>query len=100
MRIFTPRGLSALLAGHGLETLDLNFEHAFHSIYWWVRCVFGLHDDGHPAIRHFRKILTYAMFSRGLGRAERVLNHVFPKSMVLYARKKEVGADGKGSAKL
>ncbi len=87
VRIFTPRRLSALLAGHGLHVEDVNFEHAFHSLYWWVRCVFGLHDERHPAILHFRKVLTYVMFSGPLSRAERLLNYVCPKSMVLYARK-------------
>lgn len=88
VRIFTPRRLAALLASHGVEVDSLTFEHAFHSVYWWVRCVFGLHDEGHFAIRHFKKVLTYAMFSKRLTRAERVLNHVIPKSMVLYARKR------------
>lgn len=89
VRIFTPGGLAALLRAHGLEVVDLNFEHAFHSIYWWVRCVFGLHDERHPAIHHFRTVLTYVMFSPLLTRAERLLNHIVPKSMVLYARKTE-----------
>ena len=87
VRIFTPRGLARMVSAHGLQVVDLNFEHAFHTLYWWVRSVFGLHDEQHPAIRHFRKVLTYVMFSSLLTRAERLLNHVIPKSMVLYAYK-------------
>ena len=87
VRIFTPSGLARLVAAHGLQVVDLNFEHAFHTIYWWVRGVFGLHNEQHPVIHHFRKMLTYAMFSRFLTQAEGLLNHVIPKSMVLYARK-------------
>ena len=87
VRIFTPRGLARLVSAHGMRVVDLSFEHAFHTLYWWVRSVFGLHNEQHPAIRHFRKVLTYAMFSPMLTRAERMLNHVMPKSMVLYARK-------------
>jgi SAM-dependent methyltransferase len=87
VRIFTPGRLTGLLAVHGLKVVDISFEHAFHSVYWWVRCVFGLHHEAHPVIAHFRKILTYAMFSQRLMGAERVLNRLFPKSMVLYARK-------------
>ena len=87
MRIFTPRRLAALLHEHGLEVRDISFEHAFHSFYWWVRGVLGLHDESHPVIRHFRKVLTYFMFSPQLARAERALNFVWPKSMVLYARR-------------
>ena len=87
VRIFSMGALRNLLSGQGLEVIDLHFEHAFHSIYWWVRCVFGLHAENHPAIRHCKKILTHVMFSPALSQAERCANWVFPKSMVLYARR-------------
>jgi SAM-dependent methyltransferase len=87
VRIFTPARLTRLLADQGLQLADLHCEHAFHTVYWWVRCVFGLHDEAHPMIRHFKKVLTHAMFSRVLTRAETVFDWVFPKSMVCYARK-------------
>ncbi|MEE8436082.1 MAG: methyltransferase domain-containing protein, partial [bacterium] len=76
VRIFSMGRLRKLLAGQGLEVIDLHFEHAFHSIYWWVRCVFGLHAENHPAIRHCKKILTHVMFSPALVRAERWSNWV------------------------
>jgi SAM-dependent methyltransferase len=88
VRIFTFRRLRRLLAEQGLEVVDLHFEHAFHSVYWWVRCVFGLHAEGHPAIRHFKKLLTHALFSPPLARMERRLNWVLPKSMVVYAARR------------
>ncbi|MBI3994304.1 MAG: methyltransferase domain-containing protein [Candidatus Lambdaproteobacteria bacterium] len=87
VRIFTARRLFDLLESEGLRVVDLHFEHAFHSLYWWVRGVCGLHDEAHPAIRHFRMVLTHVMFSRPLSRVEGWCNHVFPKSMVFYARK-------------
>ncbi|MEE8395795.1 MAG: class I SAM-dependent methyltransferase [bacterium] len=87
VRIFTPRRLSALLGTAGLSVGDIQFEHAFHSLYWWARSVVGLHDERHPVTRHFKKILTYTFFSSQLTRAERALNYLFPKSMVLYAQK-------------
>ncbi len=90
VRIFTPRRLVRLMARAGLEVRDIHFEHAFHSLYWWCRAVFGLHDEGHPAIRHFRKVLTYVLFSPSLSRAERLFNRLLPKAMVLYFGKGEV----------
>ena len=89
VRIFTPRRLVRLMARAGLEVRDIHFEHAFHSLYWWCRAVFGLHDEGHPAIRHFRKVLTYVLFSPSLSRAERLFNRLLPKAMVLYFGKGE-----------
>jgi hypothetical protein len=47
----------------------------------------GLHDEQHPAIRHFRRILTHVMFSRALTRAERAFDWLVPKSVVLYGVK-------------
>ena len=84
VRIFTARRLARLGSRAGLAVSGLHFEHSFHSVYWWVRGVFGLHDEAHPAIRHFRRALTYTLFSRTLARAERWLNWVIPKAMVMY----------------
>ena len=88
VRIFSPRSLTALLTAEELRVLDLTFAHAFHSFYWWLRCVFGLHAERHPVILLMKKVLTYLMFSPPLGRAEEVLDFVIPKSMVIYARKR------------
>ena len=85
VRIFTFGQLRRLFAEAELDVVDLHFEHAFHSVYWWVRCVFGLHDEQHFAIRHFKKVLTHVLFSAPLTRAERWLNWLVPKSMVGYA---------------
>ena len=87
VRIFTARDVMDLLEDHGLSVCDVHFEHAFHSLYWWVRCVFGLHDERHPAIVHFRRLLTHVMFSHALTRAERACDWLFPKSMVIYGVK-------------
>ncbi len=99
VRIFTLRRLRALLAAHGLEVADLHFAHAFHSVYWWVRCVFGLHAEAHPVIRHGKRVLTHVMFSPALTRAERWLNWLCPKSMVVYAvRRPDAAAGGAPTA--
>lgn len=87
VRIFTAQDAMDLLEDHGLNVCDVHFEHAFHSLYWWVRCVFGLHDERHPAIAHFRRLLTYVMFSRPLTRAEHACDWLLPKSMVIYGVK-------------
>jgi SAM-dependent methyltransferase len=88
VRIFTPRRLMRLVSRAGLRVTDLHFEHSFHSAYWWVRGVFGLHNERHPAIRQFRRVLTYTLFSPALRRAERWLNWIVPKSMVFYFEKR------------
>lgn len=86
VRILTPGRLREMLRQCGHAPVDIHFEHSFHSVYWWVRCVFGLHDEAHPAIRNFRKMLTHVLFSPLLQRAEHTADWFFPKSMVLYSR--------------
>jgi SAM-dependent methyltransferase len=97
VRVFTARRLARLGTTIGLSVADVHFEHAFHSLYWWVRGVFGLHDEEHPAIRHFRRALTYTLFSPALARAERWLNWVIPKAMVIYFEKLEEAGITAGS---
>ncbi len=87
VRIFTAQRLLGTLEDEGLTPADLHFEHAFHTVYWWVRCVFGLHDEQHPMIRHFKRVLTHILFSPILRRAETVFDWVIPKSMVVYGVK-------------
>lgn len=87
VRIFTVQDVIDLLEELGLTVCDLHFEHAFHSLYWWVRGVFGLHDERHPAIAHFRRVLTHVMFSRPLTRAEHACDWLIPKSLVIYGVK-------------
>ncbi len=98
VRIFTAQRLFRLLEEAGLYVVDLHFEHAFHSVYWWVRCVCGLHDEAHPVIRHFRKVLTHVLFSPPLVRLERRLNWLWPKSMVVYARRRAPPSAAAGDA--
>ena len=86
VRILSLGAIRKLLEGAGLELTDLHFEHGFHTPYWWVRCVFGLHDEAHPLIRGFRKVLTHVLFSPGLTRLEGWFNWICPKSMVVYAQ--------------
>ena len=84
VRVFTPSRLVQLMGRVGVSVADIHFAHAFHSLYWWVRGVAGVHDERHPAIRHVRRTLTYTLFSPVLNRAERMLDWVVPKGMVFY----------------
>lgn len=87
VRIFTPRRLQRLLASEGLRVWGLSLAHAFHALYWWVRCVVGLHDEAQFFIRHGKKILTHVLFSPQLTHTERLFDYLLPKSMVFYAQK-------------
>lgn len=89
VRIFRTRELVALLGRNGLAVYAIGFEHAFHSVYWILRCVFGLKNEQArvPALYHKFLELPILTKSRFIPFMERLFNFVFPKSIVVYTRK-------------
>jgi SAM-dependent methyltransferase len=88
IRIFRPRELARALAAAGLRTSGVGFAHAFHTPYWALRSAVGLpRADAFALVRGYRRFLIRATTSRLLDRLERLLDHVCPKSLILYARK-------------
>ncbi|MCX5910131.1 MAG: class I SAM-dependent methyltransferase [Deltaproteobacteria bacterium] len=82
-----PRNLAQSLEENGLRVYAVGFAHAFHSPYWMLRCIFGLHDEKARIPRFYRRLLHLALFSKPLRFAEKVCNYFFPKSIILYAQK-------------
>lgn len=92
VRIYSAGGLRALLAGAGLTVLASHRAHALHSPYWWLRCAVGPGDDDHPLVAAYHRFLVWDMTRRHWATrgADAVLNPVLGKSLVVYARKKDV----------
>ncbi len=88
VRIYFPKKISQIMRENGLDIYDIGFKHSFHTLYWMIRCVVGLHLDAHPFTRMYHTFLTYAMKSKLLGRIEDFFDYFFPKSLVLYAIKR------------
>lgn len=88
IRKYVPRRLAGIMKRNGLEIYGLDFRHAFHTIYWLIRCVVGLHLNEHPVTKGYRKFLTHCMSSASLSRMERFFDNFFPKSIILYAVKR------------
>ena len=88
IRIFSPRELSRAVREAGFESIRAGFAHALHTPYWALRGLVGLSDaDANSAVRAYRIGLLRATWSPAARRLERVLNRVFPKSLILYARR-------------
>lgn len=91
VRIYRRDELIGRLRAAGLEPLGLHYAHALHSPYWWLKCAVGPDRDPVP-VRAYHKLLVWDMMraprlTRG---AERVLNPVMGKSLVIYLRKPAV----------
>ena len=89
VRIFTAQGLVRALRCHPLKVYAIRHEHAFHSIYWIMRCIFGLRNEEARIPELYLRFLELQIHthSRFAAAVERVCNFVFPKSIVVYTRK-------------
>ena len=91
VRIYRESVLRGRLAGAGLRVFDRHHAHGLHTPYWWLRCAVGVSNEGHPLVRAYHSLLVKEMLEQPLSLrlAERVLQPVLGKSLVLYARKEE-----------
>jgi SAM-dependent methyltransferase len=92
VRIYTGHELVAKLTAAGLEYVGKDHAHALHSPYWWVKCAVGVDKDRHPVVRAYHEVLVWDIMKRpGYSTvtrlAERALNPLIGKSLVLYLRK-------------
>jgi SAM-dependent methyltransferase len=93
VRIFTRPEIEAKLARSGLRVGGHHHAHALHSPYWWLKCAVGVRDDDHPLARAYHRVLVWDIMQKpALTRlADRALNPLIGKSLVVYAAKGEPG---------
>ena len=89
IRIFTRHELETKLTRAGLAVGGHHHAHALHSPYWWLKCAVGVHDDDHPAASAYHKLLVWDIMRRPdvTQLADRTLNPLIGKSLVVYAAK-------------
>jgi SAM-dependent methyltransferase len=92
VRIYGRQELVEKLTGAGLVHLGSAHAHALHSPYWWVKCAVGVDEDQHPLVRAYHRLLVWDIMAKPLVTrvADRVLNPVLGKSLVLYLRKPDL----------
>jgi SAM-dependent methyltransferase len=91
IRKYRTRELLALADHAGLSVYAVRRKHALHSFYWILRCIFGIKKENARVPALYNRFLTWDLranhrFFRGL---EGLLNRVCPKSIAIYAKKKE-----------
>jgi SAM-dependent methyltransferase len=103
LRIFTRGELETKLARAGLSVGGHHHAHALHSPYWWLKCAVGVRDDDHPLARAYHRLLVWEIMKQPaiMRLADRALNPLIGKSVVVYAARPAVaGTDaGGGSAR-
>ena len=110
VRIYRYRELVRRLEGTGLTAIGSHHAHGLHAPYWWLRCLVGPANDDHPAVAAYHRLLVWDITKAPwvTRYAERVLNPLVGKSLVVYltkprAAREPVGAGdtaGEGSRRL
>jgi SAM-dependent methyltransferase len=91
VRIYRQRQLEGRLRRAGLKPLGVGYAHALHTPYWWLRCAVGPKNEQHPLVRRYRSFLEWDIMTGPplVRQAERLLNPVLGKSLIVYAQKPE-----------
>jgi SAM-dependent methyltransferase len=89
VRIYREPELRRKLRDAGLAPGFAHHAHALHAPYWWLRCAVGPTNDDHPLVKGYRRVLEWDILSAPpvTRWADRVLNPVVGKSLVIYAGK-------------
>jgi len=89
VRIYTEAKLRRRLRDAGLKPGAAHHAHALHSPYWWLKCAVGTTNDDHPLVQAYLKLLIWDIAKAPFitRAADRVLNPVLGKSLVVYAEK-------------
>ena len=88
VRKYKPKDLEQVMKNSGFEIYGIDFKHSFHTPWWIIRCVVGLHLNKHPLTKAYHKFLHLGLYSNLMRHLEKFFNYFFPKSVVLYAWKK------------
>ncbi len=91
VRIYRQHELELKLERAGFFQRGSHHAHAFHSPYWWLKCVYGLDNTEAVPVKRYHEFLCMLIERqpRGANRLERALNPVLGKSVVLYGEKVE-----------
>ncbi len=89
VRIYRRSTLERRLGSAGLEPTGHQHAHGIHSPYWWLRCLVGPSNDGHPAVRAYHQVLVWDIVQAPFvtRTADRVLSPLIGKSLVVYVTK-------------
>ena len=97
IRIYSDKELVGKVVNAGLEFEGKEHAHGLHAPYLWLKCAVGVDNDENPLVKAYHQVLVWDImrtprWSTLTRAAERALNPLIGKSMVLYLHKPETTA--------
>jgi len=89
IRIFRAAALREDIEKLGFSRYHRHWAHALHAPFWWLKCLFWQRRDEHWLVRQYHRLLVWDIMQkpRLTRQAEKLLNPVMGKSVVMYFRK-------------
>ncbi len=89
IRIYTRKKLQNLLEKEGLKTRARAWAHSLHTPYWWLKCLPGMENNNSFLLSLYHRFLVWDLMTHPkITRfAEKLLNPLMGKSLVLYLEK-------------
>lgn len=89
IRIYKKNKLKEMLTKYGFQCWKINYKHALHAPYWWLKCLVGSQNEKNLFVRYYRKFLEWDILSRprSVRILEEFLNPIIGKSIVFYLKK-------------
>ena len=89
IRIYRKKELREMLIKQGFKCWKINYKHALHMPYWWLKCLVGLKNEENPLVKYYKKFLEWDMMRNFwlIRLLEEFLNPIIGKSIVYYFRR-------------
>jgi ubiquinone/menaquinone biosynthesis C-methylase UbiE len=89
LRIFRARELRSQIEDFGFSHYHHHWAHALHAPYWWLQCLFWRNRENNWLVRQYHRLLVWDLLKapRLTRVAEKLLNPLMGKSVVMYFRK-------------
>jgi SAM-dependent methyltransferase len=89
IRIYRKKELPEILMKQGFKCCKINYKHALHMPYWWLKCVAGLKNEENFMVKYYKKFLEWDMMKNFwlIRLLEEFLNPIIGKSTVFYFKR-------------
>ena len=89
VRIFKKSNILKVMQDHNFSFIQSEKYHAFHSAYWWLRCIFWKTQENNFLVKVYKKILERHILKNTpiMDVIEKLLNPILGKSISFYFKK-------------